>query len=118
MATQNIGEVSPAGEDAKEIFMKAFEEMMAPGAAWRAGEVSPEAMDSRTPIVKTGEKLAAPLTSHALASHRWKITCRDMWAAGTQENVLSAYYLWTIYWAGLWSFFLQTYATVLTHWLK
>ncbi len=40
MAAQTTGEVSPAGEDAKEIFMKAFEEMMAPGAAQRVGEVA------------------------------------------------------------------------------
>ncbi len=36
----------------------------------------------------------------------------------TQQNLLSEQYIWTIYWAGLQSFFLHTVATVLTHWLK
>ncbi len=61
MATQKIGEVSPAGEDAKEIFMKAFEEMMAPGAAGGRVRCPLQQWILGTPTVKTGEKLAAPL---------------------------------------------------------
>ncbi len=60
MATQKIGDISPAGEDAKEIFMKAFEEMMAPGAARRAGEVSPAAMDSRNPNCRDWREAGSP----------------------------------------------------------
>jgi hypothetical protein len=46
--------------EAKELFMKAFEEMMALGAAWRADEVSPAAMDARTPNGKDWREAGSP----------------------------------------------------------
>jgi hypothetical protein len=60
VAAQKTGEVSPAGMEAKELFMKAFEEMMALGAAWRADEVSPAAMDARTPNGKDWREAGSP----------------------------------------------------------